>query len=399
MPGETQITIPLIEDNRTKQRKASEGSRVTNPGRVLQILQDRIVTRTYKPGGWLPTERELAQELGVNRSAVRDALLHLEHSALIERRPGCRPRVLGVPHTPSDQASHSRTASRAIAVVLPQHQADHASREIVRGIGKVLRSGDMPYRQLTFDVIMQARESHIMEQEACEALRAGEAAAAIVWPTLHPDALAQWRTLQEQGYPVVFVDRYDQDMACDFVGVDNYSSAREAVDYLLDLGHTRIAYITTSEAASVIRERAAGYRDAMEEAGWLTPKFQWTVRQGHMVESAEVIRKGIEEDGLPTAVFAVNDHSAYRCIDYLWSRGIRVPEDVSVIGFDDIDRFSPRPGHLTSVRQPFERIGQRAAEIALKRLSSTTSAMEPYQQILLSTRLIERESCRSIKYT
>ena len=399
MPADTRSKIPRPESLAPTQKEATHASRSANPVRVLQILQDRIARRIYLPGGWLPTERELAQELSVNRSAVRDALLHLEHAGLIDRRPGCRPKVGSASHAPADRIRKARASSRVILVVLPQYQADHASREILRGIGKALRANDPPYRPLMFDVIMHAREPHMMEQQACDALEAGESAAAIIWPTLHRDVLTHWRMLQDEGYPVIFVDRYDETIACDFVGVDNYSAAHEAVEYLLGLGHTRIAHVTTSAQVSAVNERAAGYRDALEEAGLPASSFLWTVPHGLESETADVIRKGIEDNGLPTAVFAVNDHSAYRCMEFFRSCGMRVPEDMSVVGFEDIDRFSPRPGHLTSVRQPFERIGQRAAEIALKRLSSTTSSMEPYQQILLPTPLIERESCRSIKLT
>jgi len=371
-------------------------ARTSNPNRVLHILQERIEQRTYPPGGWLPTERELAQELEVNRSAVRDALRRLEHGGLIERRPGCRPIV-----RPAVRESAIRvpavSAPRVIAVAMPQHEADHASREIVRGIGSVLRSGETCDRQLLFDVVMQMREPHVTEQEVCDALEAGEAVAAIVWSTLHPQALERWQALRGRGYPVVFVDRHDSEMFCDYVGVDNYLAAREAVEYLQELGHTRIAHLTSSEPVSAVLERAAGYRDAMEAAGLALDTVTWTVPYRAVVQTESVIRQGIDTYGLPTAVFCVNDHAAYRCIECLEASDIRVPDQVSVVGFDDIDRFSPRAGFLTSVRQPFERIGQRAAALLMKRLSETSATAAPYQHILVPTRLIERQSSRSIK--
>src|SRR5437016_4626647 len=128
----------LRETSRHNRTVEAPGARDTNPNRVLQILQDRITSGIYLPGVWLPTEREIAHDLSVNRSAVRDALLRLEHNGLIERRPGCRPRV----SLPWSDAGRERpgAASRVIAVVTPQHESDHASREIVRGISRVLRS-------------------------------------------------------------------------------------------------------------------------------------------------------------------------------------------------------------------------------------------------------------------
>lgn len=397
MLGDTQLKFPVTDKRKATAENSHAATRMANPSRVLEVLQDRIARQIYPCGDWLPTERELAQELDVNRSAVRNALLHLEHNGLIERRPGCRPKVSVATRAPIANVRPLASASRVIAVALPQHQEDHASREIMRGIARVIRTGDIHYRQLVFDIVLSMREPHILEQEACEALEAGDAAGAIVWPTLHPEALAHWRKLRDLGYPVVFVDRFDRTMSCDFVGVDNYSAAREAVEYLLEMGHTKIAHITTWEQVSAVKEREAGYSDALEAAGLVMEQSVWTVPQNQIAQTDRIIQNGIKEHGLPTAVFAVNDHNAYRCMDYFRANGIRVPEDISVLGFDDIDRFSPRPGHLTSIRQPFERIGQRAAEMLIKRLSGTPNATEPYQQILLPTRLIERESCRSMK--
>jgi len=384
----------VTEPSRHKRGIVPSGARDTNPNRVLQILQDRITSGIYVPGVWLPTEREIAHDLSVNRSAVRDALLRLEHNGLIERRPGCRPRV----SVPGSDPGRERAgaSSRVIAVVTPQHESDFASREIVRGISRVLRTESTPYRQSLFDVIVQSHEPYRVEQEACDALEAGEAAGAIVWPTLHPQVLASWERVRDLGYPVVLVDRFDSTMSCDFVGVDNYCAAREAVEYLLGLGHTRIAHLTTSEPVSAVNDRRTAYLDAMENAGLQEYTSVWTVRQNHVVETAEVIDKHIEAHGLPTAIFAVNDHGAYRCIHHLGARGVRVPDQVSIVGFDDIDRFSPRAGFLTSMRQPFERIGQEAANLILKRLNWTGSKPEPYLHKLLPTRLIERLSCRSI---
>ena len=371
---------------------SATAQRNTNPGRVLKILQDRITENVYAPGGWLPTERELASELGVNRSAVREALLRLEQNALIERRPGCRPKVTDHAAKPARVGA----ASRAIAVVMPQHELDHASREIARGVSQVLRSEGVNYRQTLFDVVIHSHEPFMMEQEACEALRNGDACAAIVWPALNPLVLARWRALRDQGYPIVFVDRFDEAMSCDFVGVDNYTAARDAVEYLLELGHTRIAHLTASEAVSAVMDRAAGYRDAMDKAGLHDCQAVWTVPTRHISETGTVIEKGVAEVGLPTAIFAVNDHAAYRCVEHLTAKGIRVPDQVSVIGFDDIDRFSPRAGFLTSVRQPFERIGQQAAHLLIRRLETNHSAPEPYQHKLLPTRVIVRQSCMSV---
>jgi DNA-binding LacI/PurR family transcriptional regulator len=376
----------------TTDQTEPSGLRIANPRRVLQVLQDRIEQGVYPAGGWLPTERELVEDLRANRTAIRDALVRLEHDGLIDRSPGCRPRVTDHRRAKLQGRRTNGSSSHVVAVVLPQHETDHASREIMRGVAKVLRSAEEPYSTLTFDVVMHRRDSTVMEREACDAFEAGDIAAAIVWSTMDPDVLDCWKQLRDHGYPVIFVDRFDKRMSCDFVGIDNYLAAHEAVEYLLDLGHTRIVHFTVWEPVTTVIQRKAGYCDAMEAAG--QSQIIWSVDEATTLEAA--ISAGIAADGMPTVMFAVNDLAAYRALEYLESLGTRVPNDMSLIGFDNIDRFSPRSGFLSSIQQPFARIGQRAAELALTRLSEPASAQQPYQQVLLPTRLIERKSCRSV---
>jgi LacI family transcriptional regulator len=98
----------------------------------------------------------------------------------------------------------------------------------------------------------------------------------------------------------------------------------------------------------------------------------------------------------PTALFTSNDFIAYEFMDYAESRGLRVPDDLSVVGHGNIDRYVPRP-FLTSVDQPFEMIGKAAAKLLLKRLSYKPGPVQTCQQIVLQSPLIVRQSCRRIE--
>ncbi|MGI4789697.1 MAG: GntR family transcriptional regulator [Janthinobacterium lividum] len=369
--------------------------------RIAETLAERIHQGVYLPGSRLPAEREMAAEFDLDRSVVRAALSELTRTGLIVREPGCRPRVsqtAGSRTAERPPRRHEAALMRAIAVILPQHQADHGSREIIRGISHVLRSQEAPYRSLIFDTNLRTATRSALEQEACEAVEQEGLAGAIVWPTLEGSSLEQWRSVQAQGHPVVFVDRYDEALSCDFVGIDNYASAREAVEYLLGLGHTRIAHLTHDPEASSIQERAAGYEAALHFAG--LPKSAgttWVMPSETFPECIEnFVTWFLETEQPPTAVFALNDQIAHILIARLEARGKRVPEDLSVMGFDDDDMYSARPALLTTMRQPFERIGQRAAEILLRRLSSPLSPTT-FLQVLMPTHLVERSTCRSLE--
>lgn len=372
---------------------------------ITETLAERIHQGIYAPGSPLPAERDLAAEFSRDRSAVRAALSELTRRGMISRKPGCRPRVGAAAPRSAEHTPRRREAPglRTIAVVLPQHEADHGSREIVRGIRHVLRSQEAPYRPLIFDTYLRSASCLVLEQEACAAVAEEDLAGAIVWSTLDDAVLDGWRSAQEQGHPVVFVDRYDDASPSDFVGIDNYAAAKDAVEHLLQLGHTRIAHLTGDEKTSTLRERAAGYRAALQRAGLpASSELVWALPEGTLPQSVDTfVTWLLETQSPPTAVFAVNDPTAHTLIARLEMQGKRVPADFSVIGFDDDDMHSARPALLTTVRQPFERIGQRAAELLLRRLGPppvpTAYPSTVFQHVLLPTLLVERSTCRRLE--
>ena len=131
--------------------------------------------------------------------------------------------------------------------------------------------------------------------------------------------------------------------------------------YLLSLGHRRIAHITTGEPSTTVRERKQGYLDALRQAG-ITPKPEW-IYVGSGVAApgmAHAIEQFFNLNEPPTAVFALNDALAHYFITDAEAAGYSVPDRVSVVGFDDVERFSPRPAMLTTMHQPFDRIGRLA---------------------------------------
>jgi GntR family transcriptional regulator of arabinose operon len=372
--------------------------------RIVDALTERIVRGVYPPGSRLPAERELSAEFILDRSLIRSALSELSEAGLIVREPGCRPRV----RSNSDSSTTDRTPTdreqptlQAIAVILPQHEADQGSRKIMRGINLALRSLKAPYRPIIFDTDLRNASPQVLEQEACTAIESEGIAGAIVWPTLEAGSLASWRGVQERGHPVVFVDRYDVDLPCDFVGVDNHAAAREATEYLLALGHTRIVHLTQDIAATSVQERIAGYSEALRMAAPRgIPEIQWILSaETYPKCMQDFVTWFLETEQPPTAVFAVNDQVAHTLIALLKAQGKQVPEDLSVLGFDDDELYSASPALLSTVRQPFERIGHRAVELLLQRLKMppyATSATT-FQHILLPTHLVERSTCQALR--
>ena len=376
------------------------------------ILQERIESGVYAPGAWLPAERALADEFGLDRSAVRRALGQLENAGLIVRKPGHRPwvrgavspvpgarRAPGIGQTPTrGPIRPERAVLRSIVAILPQHPQYPASLAILHGINAALRSAEAPLRLQVWDTHGGAdRRETRLELEALASVARERLAGAVLWHLGGPETVPALRALEARGIPVVFVDRFPPDLTCDFVGGDNQAGVETALDYMHGLGHTRIAHLTTDEQSTAVIQRRDAYVDALTLTGSLSdPDLIFAVSHADTAHVASACDHFFGLADPPTAVLAMNDPLAYRFMAECGKRGIRVPEDISVVGFDDLEQHSPRPSLLTTLHQPFDKMGRRAAELLLSRLAASDSVPPVRRHVLLPTPLIIRATCRAI---
>jgi LacI family transcriptional regulator len=194
----------------------------------------------------------------------------------------------------------------------------------------------------------------------------------------------------ESGVPCVAVDRDLGELPIDQVLVDNHKGGFDAGQYLLGLGHRRFACVVGPSDLTPSAGRIAGFRHALADAGVELPA-EAIVRgngrhDGGMAAAQELIARGVDF----TAVFAFNDLMAIGVIGAFQRAGCRVPEDVSVIGFDDIPQASATYPAVTTIAQPIAEMGRCAVRLLLDRIAKRDS---PYQRIALTTTVVERESC------
>jgi DNA-binding LacI/PurR family transcriptional regulator len=171
----------------------------------------------------------------------------------------------------------------------------------------------------------------------------------------------------EDGFPIVCLDRDIDVPALPLVQVDNRLGARRATEHLLALGHTRVAHVAGAELHRLrhSQERLAGYRDALDAAGIeaddrLVAAGDYTEDGGHAAARA-LLDAGVEF----TAMFAANDLSAIGAVSAITETGRRVPDDISVVGFDDIHIAAFTVPALTTIHQPAAEIAQRATELLI----------------------------------
>jgi len=168
-------------------------------------------------------------------------------------------------------------------------------------------------------------------------------------------------------------------------GVDQHAGARAATEHLLDLGHRHVAHVTGPKDWVEAEERREGWRAAQSDRGLLPgPELtgDWSAESGY----AAGLR--IAEDGDVTAVFAANDAMALGVLKALHEQGRRVPEDISVVGFDDVPEAAYYWPPLTTVNQDFGTLGRRALELTLRALDGEADPVAA----LVEPALVVRES-------
>ena len=171
------------------------------------------------------------------------------------------------------------------------------------------------------------------------------------------------------------------------VHIDNVAAAKEATNYLISQGHRRIAMIYGQASSLLTKDREYGYRAAMNQAR-LAIEEGWVVEGELSIEGAiRATRKLLNHQHRPTAVFCANDEMAIGCLHAVKSAGLHVPDDISVIGFDDIRYAEVTDPPLTTIGQPAEEIGERVMyrlcrEIEDGRNGETTPEIVPHELIV-----------------
>lgn len=192
--------------------------------------------------------------------------------------------------------------------------------------------------------------------------------------------------------PIISIDPLASNPNYPSVHATNYQGALDAMKYLLDLGHTRIGHISGRSELESSNRRLKGYRDALENAG-IHVDEQLIVSGDYTTETAvRCARELLSLENPPTAIFASNDQSAIGVFHVVEELGLRIPEDLSIVGFDNIPE-SKYMG-LTTIDQFIEQMGYVATERLIKLINGETLPEQTYR---MQTQLIVRTSCRQIQ--
>jgi LacI family transcriptional regulator len=194
--------------------------------------------------------------------------------------------------------------------------------------------------------------------------------------------------VQKQGVPIVVLDRRVPGARVDVVRGDSEGGAYLLVRHLLDLGHRRIVALSGPETVSTAVERVAGYRRALREAGLGEDAGQVYYGQFTQRFGYQATREALQQTPKPTALFAANNFIAIGALRALDDAGLRVPENCSLVSFDDLTSELVIEPFLTVADQPAYEMGRRATDLLIARLSG--SVANGYEEIVLSAEMIVR---------
>jgi LacI family repressor for deo operon, udp, cdd, tsx, nupC, and nupG len=320
--------------------------------------------------------REVAQAAGTSVATISRALQHPQVVA-----PATLRRVLAVieklGYIPSAQPKMLRTARTHVIVALVPDISNPFFSEIIRGIEQVAHEHG-------YSVLLGDTQNSRDRETAYAQLLATQQADGIITLLPHlPSIVATGRL------PLVNACEYFKDSSVTRVFVDNRKAAQEATAYLLTLGHRDIAFVSGPMNTQICVDRDAGYASALRAAK-LERKPELTVLGDFSIESGmQAVEDLLAARQAFTAVFCANDEMAMGALHALKEHGYRIPQDISVVGFDDIRYARHTDPPLTTVAQPKGALGRKAMELLLEILERPDT---PARKVVLPTELIIRGS-------
>lgn len=334
------------------------------------------------------TLEDIAKQVGVSRSTV---------SRVINGSPNVSPEVrkrvlkaIQITGYQPNAAARSLASqrSRMIGLVLPQSVSsfftDPFFPHLTQGIAYGCNNND-----LTLSLFLAGNhedEEKILPRISRRGLLDGV--------LVQTGQLGDWLTerLAKSSLPTVIIGRPFDPTGINYIDVDNVRGACLATHHLINLGHKRIATISGSTGSSVTIDRLEGYQKALLEAGYLIDECLIAEGKFSEISGYEAMKRLLPHQ--PDAIFVASDIMAVGAMRAIAEAGLRIPEDVAVVGYDDLPMAALNNVQLTTVRQPITKFGVKAVELLMDVIANGS---KPARRIILDTELIVRTSCGAKK--
>lgn len=354
---------------------------------VSEALRKAILAGEYQAGDKLPSEAALVERFQTSRITVGRALRDLQQSGLVERRAGSGTYARSV----------EGSGGLFFGLLIPDLGRTEIFEPICRGMSRLPEAGR---NALLLGSSAEGGSDSREEQAWRLCLQYVRQSVAGVFfaplelsPVMDEVNRRVLRALDEANIPVVLLDRYALPYPGrsehDLVGIDNRRAGYLITEHLLKLGCRRIGFAAPTASAATVEARVAGYREALYQYG--APMEAALVQWFDPADATAVSRlmKGMD----PDAFVCANDKTAGRLMQTLLATGWRIPDDVRIVGIDDVEYASLLPVPLTTIHQPCLEIGEVAMATMLERVARPRL---PAREIRLDVRLVVRQSCGSV---
>jgi LacI family transcriptional regulator len=330
----------------------------------------------------MATIRDVARRAGVSVATAARALGEYGYVSAVTRER-VRRVARGMDYHPNAIArSMIKGRTQTLAVIVSDN-ANPFFASVVRGIEDVVLAKGYAI------MLCNADENPEKEAMYLRTVRQKRADGLIISPSGGSATLL--RSLIGSGTPVVQVDRRLHGLATDAVLIDNRSGVRAAIEHLIRLGHRRIGMIGGPRRLYTGRERLEAYRVALQDAG--VPVDDDLILEGSFKERSgyELVGRFLAMRRQPTAIFVANNLMTIGALLALKEAGVRIPQEMAVVGFDDMEWAPILTPPLTAVAQPGYDLGTAAGRLLLERLQAQRAGRP--QTIVFQPRLVVRESC------
>jgi len=336
------------------------------------------------------TIKDIAKALGLSTSTVSRALrgsyeispetkkLVIEYAEQYNYRPN--PIALSL----------KERRSRSIGVVVCEI-ANNFFSQAINGIESIA------YNRGYHVIISQSHESYDREVVNVEHLASRSVDGLLVSLSAETDHIEHFKNLHEKGFPIVFFDRITEEIETFKVVVDNYKGAYDATQHLIDSGYTKIAHVTSSQHLSISKERLEGYKAALADNGIaLNESYIRYCNHGGMIydELEDAVKSLVRLRDKPDAIFSAGDRLTISCLTALKAIGLKIPDDIALVGFSNSPLVELLNPALTAVKQPAFEMGQVATELLIKLIESKRPVTE-FEKVVLQTDIFKRESSAS----
>lgn len=313
--------------------------------------------------------KEIAARAGVSQATV-SRVLNNKPNVREETRRRVLDVIEEVGYVPNAEARSLVTNRTAKIGLVVADIVNPFYPELIENIEALAREADL-------SILLCNTQRQLRNDDRYARLLIEQRVDGVIFCAITPESPAPKR-FARANIPIVFVNRHLKGVASNVVITDNAGGAYTMTKHLLDLGHTRIAFIRGMVNTSTSQDREAGYRQCLADHGIATTEAligdgSYT-REGAFEAATRILHQ--ETRTPPTAIFCANDYMAFGALEAVHDAGLRVPDDISVVGFDNIALSSLQPIGLTTIEQPIRQMAQTTMEFLLACMHETPADVQ-----------------------